>query len=202
MGLHTYLELKSVPKNIARILICYDALLQLRQKKVVAKTGTYVVARNVLNRTYRLPNSEQVDIALGKANKCEACALGTIFIARTRIFNQLKVKDAGTFTEFGEISGSFISQDLLTYFDMRQLDLIEGSFEGGKIGYCGDTLSYEDRKLVCRFANKYKTVEARLIAILKNIISNDGTFIPEKNFRKRKKKVDKKETVVKQNQGE
>lgn len=202
MGLHTYLDLKSVPQNIARILICYDALLQLRQKKVVAKTGTYVVARNVRNRTCRLPKSEQVDVALGKVNKCEACALGTIFIARTRIFNQLKVKDAGTATEFGEISGSFISQDLLTYFDMRQLALIEGSFEGGNIGYCGDTLSYGDRKLVCRFANKYKTVEARLIAILKNIISNDGTFIPEKNFRKRKKKVDKKETVVKQNQGE
>lgn len=203
MGLHTYLELKSVPKNIARILICYDALLQLRQKKVKAKTGAYVFALDKQENFCTLPNSEQVDLALNKAAKCEACALGTLFISRARIFNKLKIRDAGQYAHRGNIGGEFISQDLLTYFDEEQLTLVEACFEGGLTGWCGENLQDEKASLVTRFFRRYETAESRLIAILKNIISNDGLFIPEKNLsRSRKKKVDKKETVLKENQGE
>lgn len=202
MGLNTYLDLKSVPKNIARILICYDALLQLRQKKVKATTGHYVFALDKQENFCKLPNSESVDVALNKADKCEACALGTLFISRTRIFNKLKIKDAGYEASSGEIKGSFIGQDLLAYFDKEQLALIEGCFEGGRVGYWGETLDFENRELAFRFNKKYKTSESTLIAILKNIISNDGIFMPLKNLTKKRKKVDKSKIVVKETQGE
>ncbi len=216
MGLHTYLKLKSVPQNIARILICYDALLQLRQKKVRARKGKYVVVKkknagDSWTPTINLKNklNQQIDSVLDK-QQCEACALGTLFISRARIFNQIKVGDIPNF-QYGEItfdasqSSLTLFKDLQSYFSSEQLSLIESCFEGEPIGIAGQTSCYNNdiRGISERYLNKYKTAESRLIAILKNIIKNNGLFIPQQNIsRNRKKKVDKKETVVKQNQGE
>jgi|GEM_PF-3299686 len=203
MGLHTYLELKSVPKNIARILICYDALLQLRQKKVKAEIGKYVVVRDKgthkrydpsisLNRQRNL----QIDSVLDK-QQCQACALGTLFISRARIFNKIKICDIPDFQD-GQItydnrpSSSALNTQLQQYFDQQQLSLIEACFEGAPIGVAGRCLNSDEQvqEISERFITKYKTAESRLIAILKNIISNDGLFIPEKNLsRSRKKKT-------------
>lgn len=207
MGLHTYLDLKSVPKNIARILICYDALLQLRQKKIRPRKNTYIglaEAKKVGERQKNL----QLDQVIEKQSYCEACALGTLLISRARIFNSLKV--SSFMTEWGLDfctstidSGYQLMNSLLPYFDKEQLSLVEACFEGYDQGMAGRDCKVDYDKVIKPFARKYETAESRLIAILKNIISNDGLFIPEKNLsRGRKKKVDKKETVVKENQGE
>ena len=203
MGLHTYLELKSVPKNIARILICYDALLQLRQKKVKAEKGKYVVVRNKGTHKYYDPaisltrqRNLQIDSVLDK-QQCQACALGTLFISRARIFNKIKICDIPNL-QFGQISYddrnsiSALNIQLQQYFDARQLSLIEACFEGETVGVAGGALRSDElvQKISARYITKYKTAESRLIAILKNIISNDGLFIPEKNLsRSRKKKT-------------
>lgn len=207
MGLHTYLDLKSVPKSTARILICYDALLQLRQKKIKPRKNVYLDLAESKKVGKRQSNL-QLDQVIEKQSYCEACALGTLLVSRARIFNSLKISNFMTewgldFCNSGDSSGYHLMNSLLPYFEKEQLSLIEACFEGYGQGMAGRDCKVDSEKIIRPFAKKYKTAESRLIAILKNIISNDGLFIPEKNLsRSRKKKIDKKETVIKENQGE
>lgn len=192
MGLDTYLKLEEVPKNIARIIICYDALLQLRQKKVVATNNKYLVVSSFSKKG--VSKKLQLDKVLEKTS-CEACALGTMLISRARVFNKLKIGNI-TFNESGlAFNSSFSSNSLATeldkYFDSEQLALIETAFEKFSKGERGRNLRFEPtkEKIAIDFGEKYEDATSRLVAILKNIIANDGLFCPEKLPKNRKKKT-------------
>lgn len=184
MGLNTYLDLKSIPKHIARVIICYDALLQLRQKKILPKTGCYLEPLGVP----KIVETEPMDKTLNKI-QCEACALGTIFASRVSCFDGLSNEEVGF--GWGGVCYDPMFADLEQYFDSQQLHLIEACFEGC---FVSDTNPKTEKEfdLIEKFFDKYQTAESRLIAILKNIINNEGTFKPEQNLTRKRKKVDKK----------
>jgi len=69
-------------------------------------------------------------------------------------------------------------------FSKKQLQLIEVYFEKGdgwfgEAGYTGNYIG-EDSRHVEYFNEAYPDDDERLVEIMKNIVANDGTFVPSK----------------------
>lgn len=113
---------------------------------------------------------------------CTVCAVGACFVAHTRLFNKVKAGEiAGECTcRFRDDPGK-LRETLWGYFEIEQLGLIETAFEGRWIPYCG--LSWEAKGselaiMAREFGRAFKTDLGRLRAIMKNVLRNDGTFVP------------------------
>jgi hypothetical protein len=66
---------------------------------------------------------------------------------------------------------------LLRYFTLNQIQLIEHTFEGG----IGAVYWDSDHSMVNKshaFYSRYPDSKDRLLAIMKNIVENNGTFKP------------------------
>lgn len=126
---------------------------------------------------------------------CSCCALGGMFMSCTLLNNQTTVQQLNTASnalgdaiespeEFAE--SRVFSNGLIKFFSAAQLKLIETAFEGNG-GYFYETPYDEEGELIKRPAatmaalewqDKYPDVKKRLIAIMQNIIKNNGTFKP------------------------
>jgi hypothetical protein len=104
---------------------------------------------------------------------CGVCAIGAVFVATVRRFNQL------TLRELDEQNRGYrgeLTDYLERFFDANQLNLMEWAFEGSHIegndyDYCG----YESA--IIAFHRQYEDDNARLVAIFENIIKNKGRFV-------------------------
>lgn len=128
----------------------------------------------------------------GTVESCNVCALGGLFMSCTLFNNKTKLDAFGCFGEASGL-GDFIDQEepisngLDKFFSRSQLELIEEAFEGGN-GYFGEgdytNDSYDSDNYVVRnyytYVNKYPKHDDRMIAIMNNIVKNNGTFVPEK----------------------
>lgn len=144
-----------------RVAIARDVIAQLKAGKYIATGGQYI-GSNAFN------NGDKV---VGKV--CTVCALGALAISLT---NRVKAVSIKTFrrsaTSFGEGGDRYsITSVLRKYFSIPQLQLIEDIFENWN-NYCGDTALKVEK-----FMEEYPDEDARLEAIMKNIIRNDGKFI-------------------------
>jgi hypothetical protein len=66
---------------------------------------------------------------------------------------------------------------LSTWFDVRQLRLIESAFEENDVFGHGERYSSDIQNAVY-FGNQYDDDNDRLEAIFQNIVANDGRFVP------------------------
>ncbi len=100
---------------------------------------------------------------------CKVCALGAMIVSWTGLFNNITL---------GELrysqTGSWITE-LKKAFSEEQLAIIENIFEGNtnKLIY----IDYYNNKDYLKYTKKYKSPRAILIAVMKNIIKNNGQFI-------------------------
>lgn len=191
-----------------RVLIAKDVIAQIKAKKLKPAHGTFVTFDKVagLNMTptdpYSEPTREDVSYHLGadkdarelylenKIQRCSCCALGSLFVSCT-LYNDNTTADEFTFA--GEEISDWLtsggkaermSNGLDKFFSIQQLQLIEQTFETDN----GVVQSHDEdefgkaypkfSKASEAFCNKYTTAESRLIAIMKNIVANDGTFKP------------------------
>lgn len=130
-----------------------------------------------------------------KMPSCSCCALGSMFMSCTLLNNQTTVhqlniasSDLGDAIESPksyEDDGVF-SNGLIKFFSAAQLKLIEHAFEG-EGGYFyewpyddgGQPVKRSASKMAAmRWRDKYPDAKKRLIAIMQNIIDNNGTFKP------------------------
>lgn len=109
---------------------------------------------------------------------CKVCALGGIFAATVKRFNK--------FESVPDLSMDEGYDYLEDYFSKQQLDMIECAFElgHGRVFYEENNI-YGDNELgkklgnsCIEFGKQYKAGEARMVAIMKNIIKNNGSFKP------------------------
>jgi len=125
----------------------------------------------------------------GTVESCNVCALGGLFMSCTLYNNKTKLDALGRFGEASDL-GDFIDQEepisngLDKFFSRSQLELIEQAFEGGD-GYFGDGCythdAYnDDGRNYYTYADKYPKDNDLMIAIMDNIVKNNGTFVPEK----------------------
>lgn len=169
-------KFEKLSKSEKRVLIAKDVIKALNMRKLVAQHGTYMrVDDPKLKRTV-LGNKQLSDVfdkATKKKDSCHVCALGACFVAGVQRFNNVVATDIGysAKTEIDDLNNDDTMRDFLVdYFSMEQLHLIENCFESSDAMELAP--SGEDWK------PKLEGTE-RMIAIMKNIVKNKGTFKPK-----------------------
>ena len=164
-------------KPLTAVDIAKDVIALIAAKKIRVKKGTYGrFARQILHKH----EGESVQKVLQEATKpiCNVCAMGAMFCAFIDKENEVKVKDYDLDYE-AEFGNEYaITQKLAPYFSENQLRLIEAAFEGVVIrDLLTDDYDIYERAAI-QFFNRYKNPEARLVAIMENVIANKGKFNP------------------------
>lgn len=149
--------MKKCPET--RVLIAKDVLKGLKNNHINPIPGIYLWSEAL--RSWENPEiiGKQV-CELLKSKPCEVCAIGALFVGQVERFNKLE------FTK--DLYSDDLRAELTKAFSMPQLLLIEAAFEGWIEGkFDGST-----------FQKKYPDSTKRMDAIMRNIIKNNGTFIP------------------------
>jgi len=109
---------------------------------------------------------------------CEMCALGALLLSKARLYDDVPVRDIkytyssddlGTNISTGN---SYIKERLAGIFTSQQLNLIETAFE------CWSATDPAEQRAQ-RFGKQYRNLTERVIAVMNNIIANNGEFKPE-----------------------
>jgi len=163
-------EFKEMSKMEKRVSIAKDVIASLKSKKYIAEAGIYV---NLVNG-----KNEDEDIAITLSNmmkkdvKCEVCAIGSLFLS-----NLKKSK-----TRIGADDDDDMCASLSDVYTEEELRILEYCFEGDDISSSFNTDSYRNmRRDACDFYSENSGFgsddDARLNAIMKNIIKHEGRFI-------------------------
>jgi hypothetical protein len=121
--------------------------------------------------------------------QCSCCALGGMFMSCTLYNNNTTVEDlcyAGA--DIGDVileeDTDSLPNGLNKFFSVAQLKLIEQTFEGDQ-GAINSGMDDGTGEIIDKFSpeseafyNKYKKPKDRLVAIMQNIVKNNGTFKP------------------------
>lgn len=132
---------------------------------------------------------------------CRVCALGACFLSYIRLYNHVSLGQLiGTYgdyvfqDEIFDVEYIEMMDELREVFTPAQICLIETAFEKACINddavaddddhaYDMDThTTYDEADAARLFGEKYEEPRQRLRAIMKNIIKNDGLFIPDKQL--------------------
>lgn len=173
-----------------RIAIAKDVIAQIKIGAYIPTQDTYAVIGDgkELDDAYEFGADddcdirktwEDINIMPNAQNRCKVCADGAIFVSGVKLFNNIT---------FDQADGA--KQCAIRYFGQKQADLIERAFEGWDMAGFSDNYScYDGNSPTVKFYNKYENAKDRMIAIMKNIIKNNGTFIlngAKKHAEKRK----------------
>lgn len=145
----------SLPRNKQRVEIAKDVLKALGEW-LFAEPGTYLWHR----RDYETRYSEVTEDGV---TKCDVCALGAVF-ACAEVRQGRPVKSASSDTMVTRLED---------YFTENELRTIEAAFEGFGVG-----TTPEATRATEAFNANVGTPQTRMARIMRNIIRNDGTFIP------------------------
>ncbi len=154
-------EFNALSPAARRVAIARDVLKWLEVGKIRAKTGTYLSSYDIKNDRYTNKEDDRVD-----GGSCTVCALGAVFACTVERIGGLK-----DFWSYRDAES--IRRELGDHFDDEQLRLIETAFEQGD--FTRTTPDYVIGQAI-EFATGRP--EERLVAIMKNIISNKGEFCP------------------------
>lgn len=158
-----------------RVRIAKDVIAQLAAGRIRARRGLYLSPADRTSWHAKLDH-EQVHLALEEQPICMACALGAAFACAVKRANDLK------FISFAHHSAPdrerfMMHAYLKDWFSLEQLGLIECCFEGSERWAVPGT----PPELISRalsFGPYGPTADQLMTAIMKNIIENDGTFVP------------------------
>lgn len=150
-----------------RVMIAKDALKQLKAEKFIASPGTWAAVRYSSGASPHSRDALQ-PILLKPGISCKCCGAGAIFLSHVRLANEAAYGAGGAF--------SLIQN--ATQWPVDNLRLIELAFEGGD--GCHTAEDGNDDAAV-DFGGDYEEPTNRLIAILRNVIANNGTFDPSRS---------------------
>lgn len=180
---------KKATKAEKRVMIAKDVLTQIKAKRYIAESGTWVDPNWNIRNEIDGTESVQKLFADRTIETCNVCALGSLFMSCTNLNNNTCISDihyGGECSLLGERieEGDTLSNGLNKIFSKKQLQLIEVYFEKGdgwfgEAGYTGNYIG-EDSRHVEYFNDAYPDDDERLVEIMKNIVANDGTFVPSK----------------------
>jgi hypothetical protein len=175
------------------VALAKDAIKHVKTEKFTVAKGAYCVPEyeedGVVYYNRHIPTGLQLDEILVKPTAtCRICALGGLLAMYA-----LR-KDDTTIDQ--SCDRSEIVKRLGKYFATHELDVIETTFEGPKFvrgGPCGiegcetcigvelqpfigGDFTQPELKACKKFHEKYAEDEKRFIAIMRNIVRNEGTF--------------------------
>lgn len=151
-----------------RVIIAKDVLLRINDDKIIPTQGRFCK----LPAKIAEDNSASLQDFMNKNKKhCYACGKGSLFMSFVGIKNEFTRGDIYG----GENINSSAMIALSKIFTPQQLALIETAFE--KVYYYWNVgLTVTQKTKAIEFGKKFKYPSGRLIAIMKNIIKNKGTF--------------------------
>lgn len=172
-------------KKAKRIRIAEDVLMQLDSGKFIASGGYF----NIYNVNGYSDRTQVQTLLKDESNgvRCAGCAKGAIFAAMVLETNSLTLKRS-----FSMVSSTMLDTKNLLEFTRNQLDLIETAYEGVVIKQTNRDLDNSPaKKEAIRFNSRYNDTEGLikirekcLRGIMRNIIKNEGYFIPGKTLLK------------------
>lgn len=178
---------KSTPKQ-KRVLIAKDVIEQLNSCKMEASSGTWINIYDsvtVASHHYRYFGEKLGRVGLRecilseKETTCRVCGIGSLMVSAILFKNTMTVSDyEKQKLDYIMIDREHVGDKLRIrkIFTTAQLKLIEIAFEMGG-GYYTRLVSKEQERAV-KFGKQCINEHDRLIAIMENIIENDGTFKP------------------------
>lgn len=150
-----------------RVVVAKDALKQLKAERFVAQIGHYLG----MDITQALEEVEdrtcQAQPYLKDAKVCTVCAKGALLLSAIRKFNKATIRDV-------------LNEDMSKpekLFGEHNLDNMEAAFETWDC-FSGSRYGQPVPVKVEQFGHNYDNAHDRLVAILKNVIKNNGTFKP------------------------
>lgn len=173
--------MKTQKKRNLAIIIAKDVIANLNAKHFYATQGQYCVIPGISNQIRtgvggsRVCNLQTYLKTLKEEKKpCGACALGSMFLAKVDRFNKCDIDN----TSFGATNDYLVNvaNHLTDAFTKHELGVIEAAFETRRLG-----LAYKMRKSTKKaitFGSRFNDADVRLRAIMKNIIDNNGEFLP------------------------
>jgi|688.fasta_scaffold162733_3 hypothetical protein len=174
---------KKLTKAEMRVAIAKDVIAQIKAKKYNPMQGCWVEQEDGQDYDdWLFDNAENctVDVQVYTKNikKCNVCALGSLFVSAVNKYNNVYgTFDTVSTLEVFDFKETNNNSPLLRYFTINQIKLIEHTFEGGMGAVCFDDNSRMINKSYA-FHDKYPDSKDRLLAIMKNIVENNGTFKP------------------------
>lgn len=172
---------KALSPSQKRIAVAQDVIDQIETEKYKAHTGQYF---DISGLSDECTLQESIDL---EGSSCSVCAMGAVFASRVRLGNEVEEYDP---------SGDDITEALEGIFEEEQLRLMEVAFEGYDAAHWFDENYGEDGEEVDEdgdtdwFINHDKFHDATtfrygikgdnkdvLIAIMKNVIANNGEFV-------------------------
>lgn len=177
---------ESLPANLQRIRVAKDVIAQVRLEKYKANRGAYI---SQLRTNNNVENQDDVKKNFDKIKSCEVCALGACLLSTVKFKNTLQFQVLRQADEDGDFGYNKQIQNLLSsLFSPVQLLLIEMAFEKStSIGFFAEKvdntgslydIDWRIKDDAVTFGYKYNSHHDRLIAIMENIIDNNGTFKP------------------------
>ena len=185
--LNEYFNSLSVEEQ--RLVLAQDVIAQIKAEKYQACSGAYAIIKQTDENSegiYSLDLQSNLDKVT-----CEVCALGGMFISHIKYNNNYTVEEADG------VGIATINKILSKYFDLNQLILMEVAFEQWKPIYMLDedldiiesgvghdeslenlNLSAEELQKAYDFTKDIDDSNDILLAIMENVVSNKGVFIP------------------------
>lgn len=182
-----------------RVAIARDVLEQIRLGRYVANAGSYIdelVMKDGKER-YEMYGKD-IKHNFSKIKSCEVCAMGACLMSITKFENKLNFEDVGN--KISDLDKEKTKELFSSLFEPSQLLMIERAFEGDYLGTTVggnifDLDEYDFKKQIAKcedFFQRFNKEEGigydelkeqkrlnqenRMIAIMKNIIRNKGTF--------------------------
>lgn len=172
-------KFKKMTLSEKRIAIAKDVIENIESKKFVAKRGTYFVAKT--KEGVETNNVQLQELILcGDVEQCTVCGIGAIFASKVCVSNDFKVNKKSLDVGYIVLYDTDMISQLNEIFNEYELRYIEIAFEG-ILDMSIDNDVYFSEKETIKAMNFYETYPDqtnRLIAIMKNIIKNDGVFTP------------------------
>lgn len=191
-------KFKNATKAQKRVLIAKDVLEWLDVNLIRPENGSYVRRSDYkkdIDYDYEKHDKTQLNKTIlegGSRNSCYVCGVGALFVGAVMRYDNICNGDFnGNCSDINIGIGGLIEFDdelvdyLSKYFTRRQIALVEVAFEvedyfdsDEPFNSSFACLSDEAASKASNFGMQYKENKQRLIAIMKNIIKNDGQFIP------------------------
>lgn len=168
-------QFERLSKKKKVLLVAQDVLDQLKTGKYYPSKGLYI------NFGWYATLTGDIKSNFEEMQTCNVCVMGACILSVTHFKNQLQFNDVGKTIEDMSDNVFTLLSDL---FKGNQLLLIESAYEGydsssTRIGkQLGQTLSDKEIIACSKFFRRYNYNDEKFVAIMKNIIRNEGTFKP------------------------
>lgn len=180
---HNNKVFKKASKKNKIVMVAQDVLSRINSKQYNVTNGVWA---RIDEEKVTGQDSLQKAIIDSKVT-CQCCALGGLMSSCVVFKNNVTVEEADEVLDFSLVFDGHDSLGIMELFGEKQLSMIELAFEKGT-GFFHDEENDDangcvgvDSKLANKcisFGRKYRSPKSRMIAIMKNIIANGGTFVP------------------------